>query len=255
MVNLTQLIRHPEMMGKDTLYYLRSMVALHPAYQTARLLLLRNLYLLHDPSFEDELRKAALYVSDRSVIFNLVESEYFELSPHPKTVVTSQQPAAEVTPDTPEATSVADEITDAKQSSPDAVLPHDRRNKPTAIDATIDYVSYLMDAEDKSSDDSQPLKGQGLIDDFINNKGGKIELKDVGETAAGSGVASIDAPPQDLSEGMFTETLARIYIKQGKFSKALEIIKRLNLIYPKKNAYFADQIRFLEKLIINSQSK
>ena len=236
------------MMGKDTLYYLRSMVALHPAYQTARLLLLRNLYLLHDSSFEDELRKAALYVSDRSVIFNLVESEYFELNPHPKPVVASQQPAAEVTP-------VAVEITDTKQSSPDAVLPHDRRNKPTAIDATIDYVSYLMDAEDKNSDDSQPLKGQGLIDDFINNKGGKIELKDVGETAAGSGVASIDDTPQDLSEGMFTETLARIYIKQGKFSKALEIIKRLNLIYPKKNAYFADQIRFLEKLIINSQSK
>jgi len=27
------------------------------------------------------------------------------------------------------------------------------------------------------------------------------------------------------------------------------------LIYPKKNAYFADQIRFLEKLIINNKNK
>ncbi|MBD9092593.1 MAG: tetratricopeptide repeat protein, partial [Bacteroides oleiciplenus] len=27
------------------------------------------------------------------------------------------------------------------------------------------------------------------------------------------------------------------------------------LNYPKKNAYFADQIRFLEKLIINAKSK
>ena len=27
--------------------------------------------------------------------------------------------------------------------------------------------------------------------------------------------------------------------------KALEIIKKLSLNYPKKNAYFADQIRFL----------
>ena len=57
---------------------------------------------------------------------------------------------------------------------------------------------------------------------------------------------------KDDEEGYFTETLARIYIKQGRYSKALEIIKRLNLIYPKKNAYFADQIRFLEKLIINN---
>jgi predicted Zn-dependent protease len=54
-------------------------------------------------------------------------------------------------------------------------------------------------------------------------------------------------------EGYFTETLARIYIKQGRYSKALEIIRRLSLQYPKKNAYFADQIRFLEKLIINNK--
>lgn len=48
--------------------------------------------------------------------------------------------------------------------------------------------------------------------------------------------------PEDLSEseenndgeGFFTETLAQIYIKQGKYDKALEIIKRLYLIYPKK---------------------
>ena len=53
----------------------------------------------------------------------------------------------------------------------------------------------------------------------------------------------------------FTETLARIYIKQGRYEKALEIIKRLNLNNPKKNAYFADQIRFLEKLIINNKNK
>jgi hypothetical protein len=27
------------------------------------------------------------------------------------------------------------------------------------------------------------------------------------------------------------------------------------LVYPKKNAYFADQIRFLKKLIINNKTK
>jgi len=49
--------------------------------------------------------------------------------------------------------------------------------------------------------------------------------------------------------------LAKIYVKQQRYSKALEIIKKLSLKYPKKNAYFADQIRFLEKLIINAKSK
>ena len=60
---------------------------------------------------------------------------------------------------------------------------------------------------------------------------------------------------KDGDESYFTETLARIYIKQRRYSKALEIIKRLSLNYPKKNAYFADQIRFLEKLIIINNNK
>ena len=52
-----------------------------------------------------------------------------------------------------------------------------------------------------------------------------------------------------------TETLAKIYIKQGRYAKAIEIIRKLSLKNPKKNRYFADQIRFLEKLIINNKYK
>jgi len=68
-------------------------------------------------------------------------------------------------------------------------------------------------------------------------------------------VETVENSENVTDEGYFTETLARIYIKQGRYSKALEIIRRLSLVYPKKNAYFADQIRFLEKLIINSKQK
>ena len=54
-------------------------------------------------------------------------------------------------------------------------------------------------------------------------------------------------------ESYFTETLAKIYVKQQRYSKALEIIKKLSLNYPKKNRYFADQMRFLHKLVINQK--
>ena len=77
-MDLTQLINHPEQMDKETLYDLRSLLAQYPYYQTARLLMLQNLYLLHDSSFDEELRRAAVYVTDRRDIFNLVEAAHYK---------------------------------------------------------------------------------------------------------------------------------------------------------------------------------
>lgn len=46
-----------------------------------------------------------------------------------------------------------------------------------------------------------------------------------------------------------SESLAKIMIKNGNYQKALEIITEISLNNPKKSIYFADQIRFLKKLI------
>ena len=78
-MDIAHLIKHPELLDRESLYDLRSLIALYPYYQTARLLLLQNLYILHDPSFNDELRDAALYISDRRVIFNLIEAAHYQL--------------------------------------------------------------------------------------------------------------------------------------------------------------------------------
>ena len=66
-------------MNKETLYELRSLVALYPYYQTARLLMLQNMYLMHDSAFDDELHRAALYVSDRSLLFEMVEGAHYKI--------------------------------------------------------------------------------------------------------------------------------------------------------------------------------
>ena len=55
-------------------------------------------------------------------------------------------------------------------------------------------------------------------------------------------------------DSMLSESLAKIYIRQGRYEKAYEIISHLNLNFPEKSRYFADQLRFLKKLIyINSK--
>ena len=53
-LDLAELIQHPERLDKNTLFELRSLLAVYPYYQTARLLMLQNLYLLHDISFDVE---------------------------------------------------------------------------------------------------------------------------------------------------------------------------------------------------------
>ncbi|MCM1369909.1 MAG: hypothetical protein NC204_06000 [Candidatus Amulumruptor caecigallinarius] len=50
-----------------------------------------------------------------------------------------------------------------------------------------------------------------------------------------------------------SEELLKIMIKNRNYSKALEIINELSLNNPKKSIYFADQTRFLKKLIQNQE--
>lgn len=252
-IDLEQLIRHPEQMDKETLYDLRSLLALYPYYQPARLLLLQNLYLLHDPSFDEELRRSAVYITDRKVVFNLVEAAHYKLRTTQQEKKTEKDNKKE-TEGGNRTISLIEQFLDTipEDKKEEENKERKKKRKPTPADAAIDYVAYLLDTEGDTDDTQQPvMKGQDLIDNFINNENGKIELKDEPEY-----VPEIeDNDKKEGDENYFTETLAQIYIKQGRYSKALEIIKRLNLNYPKKNAYFADQIRFLEKLIINAKSK
>ncbi len=50
-----------------------------------------------------------------------------------------------------------------------------------------------------------------------------------------------------------TESLVKILVKTGKYEEALQIIKELNLKNPQKSIYFADQMRFLRKVMLSKQ--
>ena len=254
-MDLINLIRHPELMDRETLYDLRSLIAQYPYYQTARLLMLKNLYILHDPTFDEELRRAAIYITDRKVIFNLVESAHYQLKTTEKTADEKKQTeGAEQRPSTNELIDKFLETIPVEEEKDKS-----KKRKPTAADAAIDYVAYLLETEEKEdvkSEETESSPTLDLIDSFIsNNEQGRIELKEDIEYVPEIADEGDKNGENEDEEGYFTETLARIYIKQGRYSQALEIIKRLNLAYPKKNAYFADQIRFLEKLIINNNNK
>ena len=59
---------------------------------------------------------------------------------------------------------------------------------------------------------------------------------------------------QEKNDSGLSETLFKMMVKKGNYRKALEIISELSLNNPKKSIYFAYQMRFLEKLIKNSEA-
>ena len=54
-------------------------------------------------------------------------------------------------------------------------------------------------------------------------------------------------------DGLLSESLAKIYIKTRRYEQAYEILNGLSLRFPEKSRYFADQLRFLRKLILNER--
>ena len=229
---LGTLISHPELLNRETLYELRSIVARYPYFEAARLLMLRNLYLLHDPDFGAELRRSVLYVGDRRALCRLIEGY-----------------ADRVVDDKPEGEEAGESSLDRTMSLIDAflgTLPEEEHKDDTliAVEAVGDYAAMFLAGE------GSDVEAETSLPDLA------ADLAVPSAPLAEKTEESIEQDGEEsLEESYFTETLAKIYIKQHKYSRALEIIRSLYLQFPEKNAYFADQIRFLEKLIINNNLK
>ena len=157
--HLYEWIAHPELLNRDTLYELRTLLARYPYFQTVRLLYLKNLFLLHDITFGEELRRAALYIADRKVLFYLIEGERFTITPSEGKEKSSDLLGL-----------------DRTLSLIDAFLagqPEEEQKDITQLpmDITTDYTSYLLTETEEAVpvEEIPSLKGQDLIDTFLEN--------------------------------------------------------------------------------------
>jgi len=73
--------------------------------------------------------------------------------------------------------------------------------------------------------------------------------------ADSSGMASQPVGGVAAGRSALSLSLARVYLKQRRFERAKEIITQLSLNNPEKSVYFADQLRFIGKLIRNQELK
>lgn len=87
-----------------------------------------------------------------------------------------------------------------------------------------------------------PADSAALIDRFIQQANPEPQARNTFFTPQQAGKRSLDD-----TAGLVTETLARIYERQGNLPKAIETYRRLALKYPEKGAYFAALQKALEE--------
>ena len=128
---------------------------------------------------------------------------------------------------------------------------------------TADY-SMLLAREEEESLPPEPAPTDNSQDALINafilkNKAPHQPVPQDDDEAASEPHAAL--APEDhpvavkdtADDSSLSESLAKIYIRRRRYDKAFEIIHNLSLKNPKKSVYFADQLRFLQKLMINSR--
>lgn len=242
--HLTDYIRRPDTLDQDAIDQLQALTQEYPYFHVARILLLQALYKTHAPTYDETLRRTAILLPQRDALFRLTEEPHYTHAEERKRYNETDET------DTSRTVDLIDNFLQQQAPSSTSSLP---------IDAAQDYIGYLLQRESQmgqSRGDVLPLNGGGVVEDFLENEPGRITLtEETPNDSDADHTADSRTAEHEGSGQILTEIMAGIYIRQGKYENAVKIIRQLSLNYPKKNRYFADQIRFLEKLIINNKHK
>ena len=241
-------------LNEDTFLQLKSVVQKYPYFQTAKLLLLKNIKDVDVANYTSTLKSVTIDCADRKKLFYFLNDERYARF-FPKVELKNQQHD-----DRTELLlhSFLESIEESEDESEKESKAHTLESDSIV---STDYLAYLEKVEPKekysdNTEETKPMKHQQLLDDFLEKSSSDEVLFSTQKRSDDKGDDRGKEVDNLLDDDAFlTETLAQVYIKQKKYEQALTIIKRLSLSFPKKSIYFADQIRFLEHLIFNDKNK
>lgn len=211
-------LQHPETLDAESALLLESLTREFPYCQPAQALYLRNLYQEGDLRFNQQLKIAALYAPDRKHLYEMIR----------RSEIAGIHTSAAGKPGEPEMARQVEKVLPLIE--PDLVTFDYHEEKPETLPET----PFSKPAAD-------------LIDQFIRNAGTRTIRADLESSSKED--LSLDSLRED--DEMLTETLAKIYIQQGYYQKALQSYEKLSLKFPEKSIYFATQIEMIRELIKN----
>ena len=225
---IISLISNPETINKEDNLFLENIIKKFPFFSISHILLAKGLLNTESVRYNRKLKQAALYSLERKHLFKLITQNLEK-----KSLSVEEQAEMEIihVEDTPEFNDVETDL---------------KIGKPLKFEETEEYsfAQWLSLTKVKKIDRSEKkTKEYDLINSFIesnpNIKPEKNKFFSPTETAKTSLVENNE---------LVTETLARVYLEQQHFEKAIEAYKKLSLKYPKKSSFFADQINLINDL-------
>jgi len=214
MDNLTQHMQNLQQISSEDVTKLEGLLKEFPYYQTAQLLITKGLLNTDSIRYNRQLKKAAAYSLDRKQLFKLI-------------ILTKvEQPI----------------ITNINKKIEDTLTI----GQPLAFNKEEEYSfsEWLALSKVKKIDRTPKPNPKQLIDDFIDKK---ISISKPKKTTF---FKPIDLAKESLieNESIVTPTLAKVYLEQGHYDKAISAYTKLCLKYPEKNSLFANQIKLINKL-------
>jgi hypothetical protein len=136
-------------------------------------------------------------------------------------------------------------------------IEEQKEHESQNLTQTTDFVAWLKNLQQNESSPPNPApkkhtnEGEKLIEAFMEKP--LQRAKPVKQEF----YSPVNMAKHSVSDNDFfvTETLAKIYIKQGNLAKAIKVYQNLSLKNPEKNIIFAAQIKILKEQLHNKTGK
>ena len=283
--DFTSLINNPNAVNEKQTLALEKIVAEFPYFQSARALRLKGLYNQDSFRYNYDLKTTAAYTTERSVLFDLITSDYFlainkdaylENVEKIKAIevvsieIISENSASDVRSNALEESI----LTSIKQSNSVEIATEIQNDfeitaqkleigKPLIFSKNEkhSFQEWLQlskinpidrtesDFSEKTNQELEAEKNKKLtlIDKFIEEN---PKIPPLSKEAI---VKDFSVPIDEDKSYLMTETLAKVYLEQKKYQKAIQAYEILILKYPEKSSFFANRISDIKILQQNNK--
>ena len=270
----TYLINKPDAINERHHASLEKVIEEFPYFQSARVLRLKHLYNQDSYKYNYALKVAAAFTTDRSVLFDFITSNSFVTVQNGYyeqklaellniNVVGSEVIETSIPTESPANIDTLEQsiLSSIKESNQPEENTEVKLEIGKPLDFTINekhsFQEWLQlsrfkpiertSSENTISENDDKKKKLDIIDKFLE---ANPKIPPITKDA-------VQVAPEPIIEDksyLMTETLARVYLEQKKYSRAIQAYEILILKYPEKSSFFADRISEINKIQQNNNS-